>query len=94
MLLKYFGYIHYLYMFVTAAINVTKVIVNIPPSADDVIPFTLDLLDDNIVEPIDFYRLTITNISDPNVTLGTINSSFIIVNDDDEITEGKIYVHS
>ena len=73
--------------FVTAAINVSKVTVNIPPSADDVISFVIDLLDDEIVEPTDFYQLTIVNISDPDVMLGSINASFIIVNDDDEVAE-------
>ena len=66
-------------------------IVSIPPSADDIIPVTLNLLDDNIVEPTDLYQLTIVNISDPNVTLGSINASLIIVNDDD-VVERKICV--
>ena len=70
----------------TAAINVTKVIVDISPSDDDVIPVVLNLQDDSIVEPTDFYQLTIVNVSDPNVVVGE-NTSFIIVNDDDD---GKI----
>jgi len=71
--------------FVTAAINVSKVIVNIPPSADNVIPLVIDLLDDDIVEPTDSYQLTIVNISDPDVMLGRRSTSFIIVNDDDKV---------
>ena len=70
----------------TAAINVTKVIVDISPSDDDVIPVVLNLQDDSIVEPTDFYQLTIVNVSDPNVVVGDMNTSSIIVNDDD----GKI----
>ena len=78
----------------TAAINVTKVIVNIPPSDAEQIPLILNLQDDNIVEPVDFYQLTIVNVSDPNVIIGDINTTFIIVNDDDEVVdEGKILIN-
>ena len=66
-------------------------IVNIPPSDEDLIPLVLNLQDDSIVEPVDFYQLTIVNVSDPNVIVGDINTTFIIVNDDDEVVdEGKI----
>ena len=68
----------------TAAINVTKVIVDISPSDGDVIPVVLNLQDDSIVEPTDFYQLTIVNVSDPNVVVGEKNTSFIVVNDDDD----------
>ena len=67
----------------TAAINVTKVTVDISPSDDDVIPVVLDLQDDSIVEPTDFYQVTIDNISDSNIIVGPVNVTFIIVNDDD-----------
>ena len=63
----------------------TKVTVDISPSDDDVIPVVLDLQDDSIVEPTDFYRLIIVNITDPNVLVGEANFTFIIVNDDDDI---------
>ena len=63
----------------------TKVIVNIPPSDEELIPLVLNLQDDSIVEPVDFYQLTIVNVSDPNVIVGNINTTFIIVNDDDEV---------
>ena len=67
----------------------TKVTVDISPSDDDVIPVVLDLQDDSIVEPTDFYQLTIVNISDPNIlVVGEVNTTLIIVNDDDDI--GKI----
>ena len=61
----------------------TKVTVDISPSDDDVIPVVLDLQDDSIVEPTDFYQVTIDNISDPNVVVGVVNITFIIVTDDD-----------
>ena len=66
----------------------TKVTVDISPSDDDVIPVVLDLQDDSIVEPTDFYQLIIVNISDPNIVVGEVNTTFIIVNDDDDV--GKI----
>ena len=67
----------------TAAIDVMKLIVNIPPFGNDTIPVFIDLQDDNDTEPMDFYELTIFNVSDPNVVVGVVNTSFIIVNDDD-----------
>ena len=63
----------------------TKVTVDISPSDDDVIPVVLDLQDDSIVEPTDFYQLIIVNTTDPNVIVGEANFTFIIVNDDDDI---------
>ena len=68
----------------TAAINVTKVTVDISSSDDNVIPVVLDLQDDSIVEPTDFYEVTIINTTDPNVVVGVANITFIIVNDDDD----------
>ena len=61
----------------------TKVTVDISPSDDDVIPVVLDLQDDSIVEPTDFYQLIIVSVSDPSVEVGEVNTTFIIVNDDD-----------
>ena len=72
----------------TAAINVTKVTVDISPYDDDIIPVVLDLQDDSIVEPMDLYQVMIVNTSDPNVVVGEINTVSIVVNDDDE--DGKI----
>ena len=66
----------------------TKVTVDISPSDDDVIPVVLDLQDDSIVEPTDFYQLAIVSISDPNIVVGEKNTTFIIINDDDD---GKVY---
>ena len=68
----------------TAAINVTKVTVDISPSDDDVIPVVLDLQDDSIVEPKDLYQVMIVNSSDPNLAVGEKNTVFIVINDDDE----------
>ena len=79
-----FFHLLYLICLFTAAINVTKVIVNFSSSTDDIIPVELQLLDDNIIEPTDFYQLTIVNISSPNVVVGDSNSTFIIVSDDDK----------
>ena len=61
----------------------TKVTVDISPSDDDVTPVVLDLQDDSIVEPTDFYQLKIVNVSDSSVEVGEVNTTFIIVNDDD-----------
>ena len=81
--------ISYTYLFLSAAaISVTKVTVEISPSDDDVIPVVLDLQDDSIVEPTDFYQVMIVNTSNPNVAVGEINTVFIIVIDDDE--DGKM----
>ena len=77
------------YMFISsAAINLTKVTVDISPSDDAVIPVVLNLQDDNIVEPTDLYQVMIVNISDPNVAVGENNTVLIVINDDDE--DGKI----
>ena len=73
----------------TAAINITKVTVDISPSDDAVIPVVLDLQDDNIVEPMDLYQVIIVNISDPNVDVGENNTVLIVINDDDD-EDGKI----
>ena len=85
--MQIFSYLLYTvtYYAFTAAINVTKVIVNFSPSTDDVIPVELQLLDDNITEPTDLYQLTIVNVSGPNVVVGNVNTTLIIVNDDDAV---------
>ena len=78
------------YFAFAAAINVTKAIVNIGPLDDDVTPILFKLQDDDDVEPSDFYQLTIVNVSDPNVIVGDLNITFIIVQDDDVEVIGKI----
>ena len=74
----------------TAAINVTKVIVNIPPSNEGLIPLVLNLQDDSIIEPVNIYQLTIINVSDPTVIVGNMNTAYITVNDDELVGKGKI----
>ena len=77
----------------TAAIDVMKVMMTVTPTDDVLIPVVFELQDDNIVEPVDFYQLTIVNVSDPNVMIGDFNTTIIIVNDDDEIIgEGKKWI--
>ena len=72
--------------FYTAAIKVVKVLVNILPFGDNVIPVVLELVDDKEIEPMDIYQLMIVNFSDPRAVAGDMDTSYIIVNDDD----GKI----
>ena len=62
----------------------TKIITNISPSDDEVIPVVLDLQDDSIIEPTDFYQLAIVSISNPNIVVGEKNTTFIIISDDDD----------
>ena len=60
-----------------------EVVVNVSPFGDNVIPVVLDLVDDNKNEPMDIYQLTIVNFSDPRAVAGDMDTSYIIVNDDD-----------
>ena len=88
-------YMLYLYISVsTAAINVMKVTVTVTPTDDDVIPVVFELQDDSIVEPVDFYQLTIVNVSDPNMIVGDFNTTFIIVNDDDEVVGEDMIIYN
>ena len=68
----------------TAAIKVVKVLVDIVPFGDHVIPVAFKLKDDKIIEPMEFYHLTIVNISDPSAVVGDVNTTYIIVHDDDK----------
>ena len=67
----------------TAAIKVVKVAVNIVPFGDHVIPVMLKLTNDRKIEPMDVYQLMIVNFSDPRAVAGDMDTSYIIVNDDD-----------
>ena len=59
------------------------------PSDGHMISVVLPLEDDAIIEPTDLYQLMIVNFSDPRaVVVGDMNTSYIIVNDDD----GKYYI--
>jgi len=63
---------------------VVKVLVKVVPFGDDVIPVIFELEDDENVEPKELYQLTIVNFSDPNAVVGDVNTSYIIIQDDDE----------
>ena len=67
----------------TAAIKVVRVVVDVMPFGDHVIPVTLRLTNDRKIEPMDVYQLTIVNFSDPRAAADDINTSYIIINDDD-----------
>ena len=68
-------------------------LVNIVPFGDHVIPVVFELEDDNkIIEPMEFYHLTIVNISDPSAVAGDVNTTYIIVHDDDD--SGKVVIES
>jgi len=74
-------------MFIThlfiAAIGMVKVLVNIPPLSDEIIPVVFHLVDDDKIEPMDIYQLMIVNFSDPRAVVGDVDTTYIIVNDDD-----------
>ena len=74
-----------------AAIGVVKVLVNVPPFGDDVIPVVFHSVDDDKIEPLDIYQLMIVNFSDPRVVVGDVDTTYIIINDDeDNDDDGKI----
>ena len=56
---------------------------NVLPAGDNVIPVVLKLKNDKKVEPMDIYQLMIVNFSDPRAVAGDMDTSYIIVNDDD-----------
>ena len=47
------------------------------------IPVYLTLDDDKEIEPMDIYQLMIVNFSDPRAVVGDMDTTYIIVNDDD-----------
>ena len=69
--------------YITAAVEVTTVLVRILPSHGHVIPVVIQLEDDTIIEPTDLYQLIIVNLSDLRAVIGDVNTSYVIVNDDD-----------
>ena len=72
------------------AIRVSSLMINIPALFDGIIPIRIELLDDSIVEPLEFYELMLglaDNI-DSSVKLGNTNMTYIVVADDDS---KKIY---
>jgi len=59
--------------------------VTIPSIVDRIIPVRIELLDDDIVEPLEFYELTLEldDTSDTSIKLGETNTTLIFVEDDD-----------
>jgi len=59
--------------------------ITIPLMVDGPIPVRIELFDDSIVEPLEFYELILEldDLSDTSVKLGDTNSTFIVVEDDD-----------
>ena len=82
---KYFKVYIVLPLFLAPAINVTNLMVTIPLIADGAIPLRIELLDDEIAEPLEFYELTLEldDTSDTSIKLGSTDTTFIIVEDDD-----------
>ena len=60
-----------------------RVLVYVAPFGDHVIPVVLQLEDDTIIEPTDLYQLMIVNFSVPRAVAGDVDTSYLIVNDDD-----------
>ena len=84
---KTFDYfITYCFVYITAAVEVTTVLVKVLPSDGHgiVIPVVLQLEDDKIIEPTDLYQLMIVNFSDPRAVAGDVSISYVIINDDDD----------
>jgi len=59
--------------------------INIPALFDGIIPIRIEVLDDSIVEPLEFYELMLilADTIDSGVNLGDINTTLIVVLDDD-----------
>ena len=47
------------------------------------IPVMLKLANDRKIEAVDIYQLMIVNFNDPRAVVGDVNTTYIIVNDDD-----------
>ena len=72
-------------LFPAPVINITSLMVTIPLIIDGPIPVRIELLDDDIVEPLEFYELTLEldDTSDTSIKLGETNTTLIFVEDDD-----------
>jgi len=59
--------------------------VTIPLIVDGAIPIRIELLDDDIAESLEFYELTLEldDASDTSIKLGSTDTTFIVVEDDD-----------
>jgi len=73
------------FLFPAPVINVTSLMITLPLMVDGPIPVRIELFDDSIVEPLEFYELILEldDASDTSVKLGDTNSTFIVVEDDD-----------
>ena len=67
------------------AIIVTSLMIDIPALVDGIIPIRIELLDDSTVEQLEFYELVLElgDTDGTSVKLGEINTTYIIVADDD-----------
>ena len=72
-----------IYILFTVAIHIGEVLVTISPFDDDVKPVFLTLEDDKEIEPMDIYQLMVVNFSDPRVVVGDVDTTYIIIIDDD-----------
>ena len=91
----FYSYVHmydfictvkYLFQFTclfTAAIKVVKVEVTVLPSGGHVILVMLKPANDRKIEAVDIYQLMMVNFSDPRAVVGDVDTTYIIVNDDD-----------
>ncbi|XP_065902914.1 FRAS1-related extracellular matrix protein 2-like [Dysidea avara] len=68
------------------AIIVTSLMIDIPALVDGIIPIRIELLDDSTVEQLEFYELVLElgDTDGTSVKLGEINTTYIIVADDDK----------
>lgn len=59
--------------------------INILALFDGIIPIRIELLDDNMVEPLEFYEimLELVDTTNSSVKLGDISTTLIIIADDD-----------
>ena len=72
-----------IYILFTVSIHIGEVLVTISPFDDDVKPVFLTLEDDKEIEPMDIYQLMVVNFSDPRVVVGDVDTTYIIIIDDD-----------
>ena len=74
-----------MFTFSAPAIRISSLMINIPALFDGIIPIRIELLDDNIVEPLEFYELILglVETNDSSVKLGDISATIFVVADDD-----------
>jgi len=59
--------------------------ITVPLMEDGPIPIRIGVLDDVIAEPLEFYELILqlSDVNDTGIKLGSSNTTFIVVEDDD-----------